>query len=51
MTQILVNAKAAATPAEVAEKSSQIITMLPNSSHVEEVYLGERGIIRYVVVS
>nr|CAH0105723.1 unnamed protein product [Daphnia galeata] len=31
-------------PAEVAEKSDTIITMLPNSSHVQEAYAGENGV-------
>lgn len=35
----------AATPKEVAEQADIIITMLPNSPHVKEVVLGEKGII------
>lgn len=32
------------SPAEVAEKSDTIITMLPNSTHVQEAYAGENGV-------
>jgi 2-hydroxy-3-oxopropionate reductase len=38
-------AKAAKSPAMVAEQCSKIITMLPNSPHVREVVLGTDGII------
>lgn len=38
-------AKAATTPAEVASQVSKIITMLPDGPEVEEVVLGENGII------
>lgn len=31
-------------PAEIAEKSDTIITMLPNSAHVQEAYAGENGV-------
>lgn len=31
-------------PAEIAEKSDVVITMLPNSSHVQDAYAGEHGI-------
>ncbi|MCL2068568.1 MAG: 2-hydroxy-3-oxopropionate reductase [Oscillospiraceae bacterium] len=37
-------AKAAASPADVASQCDVIITMLPNSPHVEAVALGENGI-------
>ena len=37
-------AEAASSPAEVAEKCSVIITMLPNSPQVREVCLGHNGI-------
>ena len=37
-------AEVAASSKEVAEKTSLIVTMLPNSSHVREVALGETGI-------
>lgn len=37
-------AEVAASSKEVAEKTSVIVTMLPNSSHVREVALGETGI-------
>jgi 2-hydroxy-3-oxopropionate reductase len=36
---------AAATPREVAERAEVVITMLPDSPDVEEVYLGEDGVI------
>ena len=35
-------------PAEVAAESNVIITMLPGSTEVEEVYLGEHGILQAV---
>lgn len=38
-------AKAEGSPKDVASNSDIIITMLPNSPHVEEVVLGEEGII------
>ena len=34
------------SPAEVAEKSEIIVTMLPNSSHVMEAFNGENGILQ-----
>ena len=34
-------------PAEVAEKSDIVVTMLPNSSHVMEAFNGENGILQY----
>lgn len=39
-------AQSAGSPAEVAEKSDITITMLPNNSHVEEVILGENGVLK-----
>lgn len=33
-------------PAEVAEKSDTVLTMLPNNSHVLEAYTGENGILQ-----
>src|SRR5919112_4542414 len=39
-------ADSAADPCAVAERSEVIITMLPDSPHVEEVVAGERGILR-----
>src|ERR1700729_13750 len=36
---------AAATPQEVAERTDVVITMLPDSPDVEQVYLGEDGVI------
>ncbi len=38
-------AQAAGTPKEVAEQAEIIVTMLPNSPHVRQVVLGDRGII------
>ena len=40
-------ARGARSLAELAEKSDVFFTMLPDSSHVEEVVLGEGGIIHY----
>jgi 2-hydroxy-3-oxopropionate reductase len=47
LTQNLVEAGASAalTPAEVAARSQVVITMLPDSPDVEEVALGEQGLI------
>ncbi|CAK8672015.1 unnamed protein product [Clavelina lepadiformis] len=39
-------AQIAGSPAEVAETANQIITMLPNSSHVQEAYCGKEGILQ-----
>ena len=39
-------AHVAASPAEIAEKCSIIITMLPASQQVRSVYLGEKGLLR-----
>ncbi|ORX84405.1 3-hydroxyisobutyrate dehydrogenase [Basidiobolus meristosporus CBS 931.73] len=36
----------AKSPVEVAEKASVIITMLPASPHVKEVYLGPNGVLK-----
>ncbi|KAI9193550.1 NAD binding domain of 6-phosphogluconate dehydrogenase-domain-containing protein [Polychytrium aggregatum] len=36
----------ASTPKELAEKCSVIVTMLPASAHVREVYLGENGVLK-----
>jgi 3-hydroxyisobutyrate dehydrogenase-like beta-hydroxyacid dehydrogenase len=33
------------SPAEVADKSDTIISMLPNSNHVMDVYTGVNGIL------
>jgi 2-hydroxy-3-oxopropionate reductase len=38
-------AQAAGTPKEVAAQTEIIVTMLPNSPHVRQVVLGEKGII------
>ena len=38
-------ASVALSPAEVAAEADVVITMLPNSPHVKEVVLGEKGII------
>ena len=42
---VSVGGKAAASVAEVAKQCSQIVTMLPNSPHVEAVALGQGGIL------
>lgn len=34
-------------PADVAEKADRIITMLPSSPNVIEVYTGANGILKY----
>lgn len=34
-------------PADVAEKADRIITMLPSSPNVIEVYTGSNGILKY----
>ena len=39
-------AKAVATPAEVAARSDIVITMLPNGSVVQQVALGEQGLLQ-----
>lgn len=41
----IAGAKAAKTPAEVAAQCQVVITMLPSSPHVQEVYLGDHGIL------
>ncbi|XP_076341870.1 LOW QUALITY PROTEIN: 3-hydroxyisobutyrate dehydrogenase, mitochondrial [Tachypleus tridentatus] len=41
-------ARIAQHPAEVAEKSDAIITMLPSNQHVQAVYTGENGIFKTV---
>eukprot|EP00118_Oscarella_pearsei_P007629 m.37966 g.37966 ORF g.37966 m.37966 type:complete len:316 (+) comp32487_c0_seq5:58-1005(+) len=41
-------AEVANSPSEVAEKTKQIITMLPSSPHVREVYAGQNGILKTV---
>jgi len=38
----------ASSPRQVAMKCDKIVTMLPNSTHVKEVYMGEEGILREV---
>ena len=43
---VAAGAEAAGSPMEVAERCELIITMLPNSPQVQEVVLGERGILR-----
>ena len=37
-------AQIAHNPAEVADKSDTIVSMLPNSQHVMEVYAGDKGV-------
>lgn len=43
-----VGASIAPTPAEVASKADRIITMLPNSKHVQSCYAGENGVFKTV---
>lgn len=38
-------------PAEVADKADRIITMLPSSPNVVDVYTGPNGILKYNLVS
>lgn len=42
---VAAGATAAATPKAVAEQADIIVTMLPNSPHVNQVVLGENGVI------
>lgn len=42
---VALGAQAASSPAEVAERCSKVVTMLPNSAIVEEVVLGASGLI------
>jgi len=42
---VSLGAKKASRPAEVANGAKVIITMLPSSPHVKEVYLGKDGIL------
>ena len=37
-------------PAEVADKADRIITMLPSSPNVIDVYTGPNGILKYTLV-
>lgn len=39
------------SPAEVADKADRIITMLPSSPNVVEVYTGSSGILKCVLVT
>jgi len=43
---VKLGAKKEESPADVAAKSSIVITMLPDSSDVEEVILGEKGVLK-----
>ena len=45
---VALGAKCAATPAELAAQCDVIITMLPNSPHVEAVVCGANGILETV---
>jgi 3-hydroxyisobutyrate dehydrogenase len=45
---VALGAKAAKSPKEVAERSDVVITMLPDTSDVQEVLLGEGGVIEGV---
>ncbi|KAJ2809758.1 hypothetical protein FBU31_008133, partial [Coemansia sp. 'formosensis'] len=40
------NVDVASSPAELASRASVIVTVLPESAHVKEAYLGEAGIIK-----
>lgn len=42
------NITVASSPAEVASKSTTVITMLPSNPHVKEVYLGDNGVLSQV---
>lgn len=42
---VAAGAKAAATPAEVAAESDIIVTILPDSPDVEQVYFGDNGVL------
>lgn len=46
MSSVSLGAKAAKNPAEVAANTDRIVTMLPASQHVQEVYTGNYGILR-----
>lgn len=47
MTPLLeMGAEASSSPADLAERCGKVITMLPNSTIVEEVVLGEKGLSR-----
>uniref|UniRef100_H2ZG45 3-hydroxyisobutyrate dehydrogenase, mitochondrial n=1 Tax=Ciona savignyi TaxID=51511 RepID=H2ZG45_CIOSA len=41
-------AEIVSSPSEVAKNAKRIITMLPNSSHVQQVYLGNNGILESI---
>ncbi|WP_322922440.1 2-hydroxy-3-oxopropionate reductase [Paenibacillus campi] len=45
-TLVSQGASSGTTPAEVAMQSEIIFTMLPNSSHVQQVVLGENGVLQ-----
>lgn len=38
-------------PADVADKADRIITMLPSSPNVIDVYTGPNGILKYTLIS
>jgi 2-hydroxy-3-oxopropionate reductase len=44
-----VGATSANSPKEIAEQAEVIVTMLPASAHVMEVYTGKDGILRYLI--
>lgn len=48
LKMIKIGATSASTPREVAEQADVIVTMLPASAHVKEVYSGKDGILGYV---
>jgi len=39
-------AEIAHSPAEIAEKSDTIVSMVPNNQHVVDVYAGENGVLK-----
>ena len=39
-------AEIARSPAELAEKSDTIVSMVPNNQHVVDVYAGEDGVFK-----
>jgi 3-hydroxyisobutyrate dehydrogenase len=41
-------AKSASTPKELASQVEQVVTMLPSSPHVQQVYCGENGLLQGV---
>merc|ERR1712209_91804 len=44
-TAVNAGARSAANPAEVAAQCKKVVTMLPSSPHVKEVYTGKNGVL------